>query len=176
MTSREKILQCLSILDVSYEKEITLLDIKQKYLYFAKIYNPENEGYEDGKKYYEMKAAYDSLYDHIDLVNEEINRINSGVPDSEKVVVEEKVEEVKNETFDQNQQIPRPTPITDIQVKDRPTVFGVLMSILSPIVGVILFAILRRAAPKASLVYLIIGILGFVLNLVVYILFFPSII
>ena len=176
MTLREKILNYLSILDINPTGNITLMDLKQKYLYFAKLYSPEVEEYKDGKKYYEMKMAYDYLYDHIDLVNEEIKKINSGIPDIEKEVKQEPKVEVIDEAPKQSQERINPFPTGDLKVQDRPSVFGILMSILSPLVGFILFGLLRGVAPKSSIVYLIIAIVGLVINILITVFLFPMVI
>lgn len=165
MTKREKIFKYLQILGVEPKENITLMDLKQQYLLLAKKYNPENEEYKDGKKYYEMKDAYDYLYDHIDSVNEEIHNKLNNIPDPEDIKV---IEEVKEEKINNDNDFVRVNnlPNSDLQVKDRPTVFGILLSLISPLIGLFMFLMLRKVTPKTSFLYLALAIISFAINFV----------
>lgn len=79
----------------------------------------------------------------------------------EKIEKEEKV--VEGEVID-NKPTYNPN-LGDIKVIDKPSLAIFLLSLFMPVYGILNFAALKRIMPKASKFYLVAGILGFVLEI-----------
>lgn len=171
MTYREKLLSNLNVLEIKPDHLLTLAELKQSYLRLTKLYHPDNDNpYTDSKKYFMMKDSYDYLYDHIDLANEELTHIING--DVEKVD-----EEIKPEVVEPiMQERVRAVPIEEVKIDDRPSWLLVFFSLLSPLIGFILFFMTRRVTPKSSWLYLGIGIITFIINVFVIYRFFPELV
>ena len=167
MTYREKVLYNLGVLEIKPDHLLTLAELKQSYLRLTKLYHPDNDNpYTDSKKYFSMKDSYDYLYDHLELANEELMHIINGDPE-----VKEEVKEVVEDTC--VNEAPKAMPQSEVKVEDRPTMLLIIISFLSPIVGVIMFFMTRKVTPKSSWLYLALGILSFALN-VLFVAFMPK--
>lgn len=161
MTIEEKkALEALHIMEITPDHTISRLELKESFLSLSEKYMDNSE------KYNKMKNAYDYLYDHMELLNEAIhNRLNPCHERHEYSYSweEKKVEEVQGEVASAN-------PINEAtfnpnelpKVKDRPTVFAAVLSLVSPLIGIIMFILTRRITPKSSFLYLFLAIVGLI--------------
>ena len=161
MTIEEKkALEALHIMEITPDHTITRLELKESFLSLSEKYRDNNE------KYNKMKNAYDYLYDHMELLNEAIhNRLNPCHERHEYSYSweEKKVEEVQSEVVDEkpiNEATFNPNELP--KVKDRPTVFAAVLSLVSPLIGIIMFILTRRITPKSSFLYLFLAIVGLI--------------
>lgn len=150
MTYKEKVNSYLKTLNVKPDHEITRAELKTNYLSLIKEHPVDT----DSKGYYEIKDAYDYLYDHIDMVNETLQE-----PDVVEEVIETK--EIPAREPEETFVIP---PVSDVKVKDRPTLIAVLLSLVSPFIGFIMFIMLRKVTPKSSWLYLGLAILSILIS------------
>lgn len=163
MTREEnKALNCLMIMQIEANHTINRLELKEKYLSLSKEY--EN----DYNKYYQMKEAYDYLYDHVELLNEAIDHLlNPVIEVKEETVSESKSVDIPQAPFNSNNN-PFNLPKEPVIIKDRPSLFASLMSILSPLLGFIMFILHRKITPKSSWLYLALAIIGLAINFFVF--------
>lgn len=167
MTKEEtKAINYLLILELIPTHFVTRLELKEQFLSLSSKYdNLDN----DSKIYFKIKEAYDYLYDHIELLNEAIhNKLN---PEEEThnhsfyYEEEKKVEEkphlnndVRNETPVSGNLATNPNDMPLIQ--DRPSLFMLILSLVSPLLGFLFFFITKKVTPKSSWLYLIFGIIS----------------
>ena len=161
MTIEEKkALEALHIMEITPDHTISRLELKESFLSLSEKYRDNCE------KYNKMKNAYDYLYDHMELLNEAIhNRLNPCHERHEYSYSweEKKVEEVEGEVVDEkpiNEATFNPNELP--KVKDRPTVFAAVLSLVSPLIGIIMFILTRRITPKSSFLYLFLAIVGLI--------------
>ncbi len=161
MTIEEKkALEALHIMEITPDHTISRLELKESFLSLSEKYMDNSE------KYNKMKNAYDYLYDHMELLNEAIhNRLNPCHERHEYSYSweEKKVEEVQSEVVDEksiNEATFNPNELP--KVKDRPTVFAAVLSLVSPLIGIIMFILTRRITPKSSFLYLFLAIVGLI--------------
>ena len=161
MTIEEKkALEALHIMEITPDHMITRLELKESFLSLSEKYRDNCE------KYNKMKNAYDYLYDHMELLNEAIhNQLNPCHETHEYSYSweEKKVEEVQSEVVDEkpiNEATFNPNELP--KVKDRPTVFAAVLSLVSPLIGIIMFILTRRITPKSSFLYLFLAIVGLI--------------
>lgn len=153
MTYKEKVNSYLRILNINPDHEITRKELKANYLELIKEHPVDT----DSKKYYEIKDAYDYLYDNIEMIEEALNELD--------IVEEVTLPNVEPKEIEEPVVVP---PMSDVKVKDRPTLFAILFSILSPIMGIVMFFMLRKVTPKSSWLYLVLGLLSFALSVWVF--------
>lgn len=146
MTYKEKVYSYLKVLNVKPDHDITRQELKKSFLELTKLYPIDK----DTKKYYEIKDAYDYLYDNIDSIKEALN-----APEEVKEVV------IPNKVLDEKEAVVIP-PVSDIKVKDRPTLMAAILSLMSPLIGFMIFFMLRKVTPKSSWLYLGLAILSLV--------------
>lgn len=159
MTIEEKkVLTALHIMELTPDHTITRLELKERFLSLSEKYMDHIE------KYNKMKDAYDYLYDHMELLNEAIhNQLNPEHETHEYSYSWEDVKEVQGEVVEDrpmNEATFNPNELP--KVKDRPTVFAVVLSFVSPFIGIIMFILTRRITPKSSFLYLSLAIVGLI--------------
>ncbi|MBQ2471604.1 MAG: DUF308 domain-containing protein [Acholeplasmatales bacterium] len=161
MTIEEKkALEALHIMEITPDHTISRLELKESFLSLSEKYMDNSE------KYNKMKNAYDYLYDHMELLNEAIhNRLNPCHERHEYSYSweEKKVEEVQGEVVEDNPKNEATFNPNELpKVKDRPTVFAAVLSLVSPLIGIIMFILTRRITPKSSFLYLFLAIVGLI--------------
>lgn len=181
MTEQEiKTKNALAFMGYKEIREISKSELDLSFKALSYKMNPETtdiEKYKDGKDYLLLLDYYNYLSD-IKRTNETIRNIL--FPDTktyeyqdEKPKVDPKFDETTNEgtigaTANPNVQF------EEIKIPDKVSVLYVILSILFPIFGVLMFILTRRITPKSSKVYLIVAIVGYVLNFVSLFLFYLS--
>jgi len=173
-------------------REISQSELDLSFKVKSHKYNPEtctNEKYKDGKDYLLLLEYYNYLSD-IKRTNETIRNIIN--PDEktyqyqdEKPKVEDEFKDGlfkeedfindSNTTNNSNQEFneaPKPQYV-NVQVVDRPRIWIIIISLLIPLFGIIMFALSKPLTPKAAKWYLIFAIIGFIINLILEIFLFP---
>ena len=66
-----KTIRYIQLLELNEDEDITIEDLKKNYRQLSQIYHPDiaNSRYSDGKKFMELKKAYDYLLENIDEIN-----------------------------------------------------------------------------------------------------------
>ena len=171
MTNQEiKTKNALAFMGYTEIREISKSELDLSFKALSHKMNPETtdiEKYKDGKDYILLLDYYNYLSD-IKRTNETIRNIL--FPDSktyeyqeEKPVSNEATQDTINE---QQASSLNNIPFEEINIPDRPSVLYIILSILFPIFGVIMFILTKRITPKSSKVYLIVAIVGYVLNFI----------
>ena len=174
MTNEEiKTKEALAYLGYNCDREVTSKEIYYSYLGLKSRYNPETcteAKYTDGEAYRRLEEAYSYLSADICRVNETIRNIidpeHKTYVYQEEKPKEEKKPEVIDEMPKQDQNINPSFNNMNVMIVDKPSILSILLSIMVPIFGIINYFMTKRLQPKASKWYLLIGILGMVLNLV----------
>ena len=176
MTQEEiKTKEALAFLGYNCDREVTSKELYFSYLGLSNRYNPEtcvNDEYKDGEAFKKLNECYDYLKNDICRVNETIRNIldpqhKTYVYQKEKpqeAVKPEPVEAMPNNQ-NMNQNLNPTFREGNIMIADKPSFFGILLSILIPIYGIINYFIVKRVQPRASKWYLLIGIIGLILNM-----------
>ena len=148
------------------ELELSYIALKDKY-----------ETNSNKKLLEKVTSAYNYLTKDIRVTNEVIRNILD--PLNKTYIYEEKpegfIEEKKED--DSNEDIRDSRPVYnnrqgEIKVIDKPSVFIFVMCVFLPVYGFLNFAALKRLMPKSSKVYLVAGILGFILEILLLIAMF----
>ena len=170
-------------------KEITKRDLDIVYSAYEEKLNPEKTTIEEYKNGYEYKTMlrYYNLLSDIRKTNEVIDEILNPKPEVEVINNPEILDnyEPKGEasaSFNNNQSYnnadnysneakldPRYTPDG---ILDRPSPLSIILAILIPLYGILISIFTWRLAPKASKWYLLCGIIGFILNFIIYFLYY----
>ena len=176
MTNEEiKTKEALACLGYSCNREVTSKELYYSYLGLKTRYNPEtcvDEQYKDGLAYKRLNDCYEYLSENICRVNETIRNIIDPLHKT-YVYQDEKPEEAKKpevvpEIVNQNEAGMRPNMNNmNVMIVDKPSVFSIILSILVPIYGIINYFLVKRLQPKASKWYLLIGIVGMILNMLI---------
>ena len=78
----------LTILELPFNERLTIAIVKENYQRLSHIYHPDTakEKYQDGRKFIELKNAYDFVTDNIDKINKAIRNgsLNQTVDNSHK--------------------------------------------------------------------------------------------
>ena len=153
-------------------REVSSKELKYTYLSFENRLNPntcDNEIYKDGIEYNKMLAYYEEIKD-VRRTNEIVHNILNPEHKEHFYTEGEKVEVINPEIIDNNEEQPIPEGVRvrlgDIRIVDRPSLMTSLISILVPIYGFIASVMIRPIKPKASRWYLVFGLIGFIVNLV----------
>ncbi|RIA75826.1 hypothetical protein EI71_01123 [Anaeroplasma bactoclasticum] len=170
MTREErKALDYLRVMEMPIDHEITRLELKNQFLMLEEKYNPNN--IENGIQYFDIKNAYDYLYDHMELLNEAIHNALNPYNETHEYsysycYTEDEVNNIKEEKEKKDEYFNPGNINTMPEIKDRPTVFGAVLSLLSPVLGFLMFALTRKVTPKSSWLYLILAILSIAVSFV----------
>ena len=186
MTEQEiKTQQALIFMGYKELREISKSELDLSFKAMSYKINPEtctNEKYKDGKDYLLLLEYYNYLSD-IKRTNETIRNILN--PENKTYQYqdekpEEKVEEnllgenvVADEIPNNQNQGVRPT-YTEVQIIDRPSILSLILSFFIPIYGIIMFIFSRRITPKSAKWYLIVGIIGYVINFIILMVYFMN--
>ena len=186
MTEQEiKTQQALVFMGFTELKEISQSELDLTFKVMSNRMNPEtcsNEKYKDGKDYLLLLEYYNYLSD-IKRTNETIRNIldpNNKTYDyqDEKPKVEEEERDYINGLFTEEElknmesNNSKPTYNGGIEILDKPRFWIVLLSVLFPLYGILMFFLSRRLTPKAAKWYLVFAIIGYIINLVVYMLYY----
>lgn len=167
----EKTIKYLGILGCSTTDEVTANDLKISYNVLKERYK-ENQNALD-----KIEEAYNYLSD-IKRTNETIRNINNpeiktyqyqterpeviDLTEDEEKQKEPKQENNQNQDssfiFNMNQEQKQ------VKVKDRPSILSMVLSLLVPFFGLLSFVFLKKILPKSAKWYLIIAIIGFILE------------
>lgn len=165
MTREEmKVLEYLKVLQIDSDHEISRSELKDSFLYLEA--NIKNETIEFAKdaRYIKLKEAYDYLYDHIELLNEAIHNILN--PNEQTHLYSYSYEEPVK--VSQEEEPLKEIPIENLnkmpEIKDRPTAAGIVLSLLSPLIGVMMFIFTKKITPKSSWLYLGLAIVSFIIS------------
>lgn len=182
MTEQEiKTKNALAFIGYKEIREISKSELDLSFKALSYKMNPETtniDKYKDGKDYLLLLEYYNYLSD-IKRTNETIRNIlypNEKTYDyqDEKPETAEAIHEnISNQAEANTNEIPN-ISIEEFKIPDRPSVLYIILSILFPIFGVLMFFLTRRITPKSSKVYLIISIVGYILNFGVMFLYFYS--
>ena len=175
MTQEEiKTKEALATLGYNADREVTGKELYYSFLGLSNRYNPEvNPTSGDTLMLRRVNDAYEYLSKNICRVNETIRNIidplhKTYIYQEEKPVEAEPIN--KTNPIDDNQSMNQnlnPQYRGNLVIVDKPSVFGIILSILIPIYGIINFFIVRKVQPRASKWYLLIGIIGMILNMVI---------
>ena len=182
MTNQEiKTKEALSFMGYKELREISQSELDLSFKALSHKMNPETttlEKYKDGKDYLLLLEYYNYLSD-IKRTNETIRNILD--PENKTYDYQEEKPEIKEEINDTNNQsfensntntannyneFGNPA-FSQIKIADKPSIFSIILSLLFPIYGVLMFVFSRRITPKASKWYLIFGIIGFAINVAI---------
>lgn len=177
MTDQEiKTQEALNFMGYKELREISQSELDLSFKALSHKMNPETttiEKYKDGKDYLLLLEYYNYL-NNIKRTNETIRNILD--PENKTYDYQDEKPEVKEEAVDNqasinnnNQQsyneYPKPG-FSDVQIVDKPSILSIIISLLIPIYGVLMFVLSRRFTPKSSKWYLIFAIIGFSINVV----------
>lgn len=176
MTEQEiKTQQALVFMGYKELKEISKSDLDLSFKALSHKMNPvtaTNPKYQDGKDYLLLLDYYNYLSD-IKRTNETIRNLLN--PNEKTYQYQDEKPEVKVEVNNSNENINNEDifsqngiVIEELKIEDKPRVWMVILSFLFPLFGIVLFILNRRIMPKASKFYLIFGILGYIINFVLY--------
>ena len=186
MTEQEiKTQQALVFMGFTELKEISQSELDLTFKLMSNRMNPgtcSNEKYKDGKDYLLLLEYYNYLSD-IKRTNETIRNIldpNNKTYDyqDEKPKVEEEERDYINGLFTEEElknmesNNSKPTYNGGIEILDKPRFWIVLLSVLIPLYGILMFFLSKRLTPKAAKWYLVFAIIGYIINLVVYMLYY----
>ena len=188
MTDQElKTSQALVFMGFNELKEISQSELDLSFKVLSNRMNPEtckNEKYKDGKDYLLLLEYYNYLSD-IKRTNETIRNIldpENKTYQYQDEKPEPKVEEINPE--EPRQSMSNETPIdlkkpqfdaaNYYELEDKPRIWIIILSLLLPLYGLIMFFLSRRLTPKASKWYLAFAIIGEVINVLVYIFLYPK--
>ena len=177
MTDQEiKTQEALNFMGYKELREISQSELDLSFKALSHKMNPETttiEKYKDGKDYLLLLEYYNYLND-IKRTNETIRNILD--PENKTYDYQDEKPEVKEEAVDNqasinnnNQQSYNEYPnqgFSDVQIVDKPSILSIIISLLIPIYGVLMFVLSRRFTPKSSKWYLIFAIIGFSINVV----------
>ena len=168
MTREErKALDYLRVLGLPIDHPVTRLELKNQFLMLEEKYDPSKE--ENERTYHDIKNAYDYLYDHMELLNEAIHNVLYPYNETHEYsysycYTEEEVKEIKEA---KKEEAMNPHDINTLpEIKDRPTVFAAVLSILSPMIGFLMFFLTRKVTPKSSWLYLVLAVLSIALSII----------
>ncbi len=183
MTDQEiKTQEALNFMGYKELREISQSELDLSFKALSHKMNPETttiEKYKDGKDYLLLLEYYNYLSD-IKRTNETIRNILD--PENKTYDYQDEKPEVKEEAVDNQASINNnnqqsyneyPNPgFSDVQIVDKPSILSIIISLLIPIYGVLMFVLSRRFTPKSSKWYLIFAIIGFSINVVLTIILF----
>lgn len=169
MTEQElKTKNALAFMGYTEIREISKSELDLSFKALSYKMNPETtdiEKYKDGKDYILLLDYYNYLSD-IKRTNETIRNIL--FPDSKTYEYQDEKPQVEA-TVEAEGTASEAKPniqFEEIKIPDKPSVLYIILSILFPIFGVLMFILTRRITPKSSKVYLIVAIVGYVLNFI----------
>lgn len=177
MTDQEiKTQEALNFMGYKELREISQSELDLSFKALSHKMNPETttiEKYKDGKDYLLLLEYYNYLSD-IKRTNETIRNILD--PENKTYDYQDEKPDVKEEAVDNQASINNnnqqsyneyPNPgFSDVQIVDKPSILSIIISLLIPIYGVLMFVLSRRFTPKSSKWYLIFAIIGFSINVV----------
>lgn len=176
MTNEEiKTKEALAYLGYNCDREVTGKELYYSYLGLKSRYNPETcveEQYKDGVAYKKLNEYYDYLSKNICRVNETIRNIIDPAHKTyvyqEEAPKKEEAPEILDPRTDEDEPGMKPSLNNmNVMIVDKPSIFSIILSIMVPIYGIINYFLVKRLQPKASKWYLLIGILGMILNMLV---------
>ena len=140
-------------------KEVSRRDLDLSYIALKDNYSNNKEILD------KITFAYETLTKDIRVTNEIIRNIlnpsNKTYLYQEDKVKEEVNEKINPEVLDSK---PNYNPgLGDVKINDKPSAFIFILSLLAPFYGILNYSFLKRIMPKSSKLYLLAGILGFVL-------------
>ena len=188
MTDQElKTTQALAFMGFNELKEISQSELDLSFKILSNRMNPEtckNEKYKDGKDYLLLLEYYNYLND-IKRTNETIRNILD--PENKTYQYQDEKPEAKVEDInpeEPRQSMSNETPLdlkkpqfdaaNYYELEDKPRIWIIILSLLLPLYGLIMFFLSRRLTPKASKWYLTFAIIGEVINVLIYIFLYPK--
>ena len=188
MTNQElKTTNALLFMGYTDLREISQSELDLSFKALSRRMNPEtctNEKYKDGKDYLLLLEYYNYLSD-IKRTNETIRNILD--PENKTYQYQDEKPEPKPEVIENlnpNPGMSNETPMdltkpqfnasSYYEIEDKPRIWIIVLSLLLPLYGLIMFFLSRRLTPKAAKWYLAFAIIGEVINVLVYIFFYPQ--
>ena len=123
------IVKYLTLLELPLDKFLTIEKVKENYRKLSHVYHPDaaNERYKDGKKFIELKEAYEYVINHINEINKEMG--NEGP----KQTVEDSQPKTQNEPYS-----PAPAPKPMSKKKRLLSIFIPVAIVVAIVLSVVL--------------------------------------
>ena len=171
MTYEEELTyEYLKLLGMEDIHETTEAELKKLYLKQAKLYHPDttsNEEYKNGEMFSKIKNAYDYLTFDINKTNDCIKGILNPYQNYNYSNYNNNYQNAYNYynfNYDNDN--------NNIKIEDHVSPIMLLLSFLSPFIGLLLFMMLRKILKKSAYTYLLVSILSLIISTVIFILRF----
>ena len=172
MTYEEELTyEYLKLLGMEDIHETTEAELKKLYLKQAKLYHPDttsNEEYKNGEMFSKIKNAYDYLTFDINKTNDCIKGILNPYQNyynyNNNYSGYQNAYNYYNFNYDNDN--------NNIKIEDHVSPIMLLLSFLSPFIGLLLFMMLRKIFKKSAYTYLLVSILSLIISTVIFILRF----